>query len=123
MKRHRERRQKVVFLMIDGLADVSIPRLGHKTPLQAAKNPMMDAIARTSVCTLEQGVQLYVGAGVNGLMDPVEPGLACGSDTAHLSILGYPPRQYVAPECVRCAALTLLDTTAVAGHLSLWVQA
>lgn len=26
-------------------------------------------------------------------MDPVEPGLACGSDTAHLSILGYNPRQ------------------------------
>ena len=27
-------------------------------------------------------------------MDPVEPGLACGSDTAHLSILGYDPRIY-----------------------------
>ena len=28
-------------------------------------------------------------------MDPVEPGIACGSDTAHLSILGYPPdREY-----------------------------
>ena len=25
-------------------------------------------------------------------MDPVEPGLACGSDTAHLSIFGYDPR-------------------------------
>lgn len=25
-------------------------------------------------------------------MDPVEPGLACGSDTAHMSILGYEPR-------------------------------
>lgn len=32
------------------------------------------------------------GAGLNGLLDPVEPGLACGSDTAHLSILGYEPR-------------------------------
>jgi len=28
------------------------------------------------------------------LMDPVEPGNACGSDTAHLSILGYDPRKY-----------------------------
>jgi len=26
-------------------------------------------------------------------MDPVEPGLACGSDTAHMSILGYDPRK------------------------------
>jgi 2,3-bisphosphoglycerate-independent phosphoglycerate mutase len=32
--------------------------------------------------------------GVTGLMDPVEPGLACGSDTAHLSLLGYDPRVY-----------------------------
>ena len=46
MERGRELRQKVVFVMIDGLADVSIPRLGHKTPLQAASNPTMDAIAR-----------------------------------------------------------------------------
>jgi 2,3-bisphosphoglycerate-independent phosphoglycerate mutase len=27
-------------------------------------------------------------------MDPVEPGLGCGSDTAHMSIFGYPPRTY-----------------------------
>lgn len=33
-------------------------------------------------------------AGVNGLMDPVEVGLGCGSDTAHLSLMGYNPRVY-----------------------------
>jgi len=27
-------------------------------------------------------------------MDPVETGTACGSDTAHLNIFGYDPRQY-----------------------------
>lgn len=27
-------------------------------------------------------------------MDPVEPGLACGSDTAHMSIFGYDPRSF-----------------------------
>jgi 2,3-bisphosphoglycerate-independent phosphoglycerate mutase len=32
-------------------------------------------------------------AGVNGLSDPVEPGLACGSDTAHMNIFGYDPRK------------------------------
>ena len=38
--------------------------------------------------------QFSAAAGLNGLLDPVEPGLACGSDTAHLSILGYDPREY-----------------------------
>ncbi|CAM6097656.1 unnamed protein product [Calypogeia fissa] len=71
--------KRVVLVLVDGLADVSIPSLGFRTPVQAASTPNMDAIA---------------SAGVNGLMDPVEPGLACGSDTAHLSLLGYDPRTY-----------------------------
>ncbi len=33
-----------------------------------------------------------VESGFNGLIDPVEPGLACGSDTAHMSLFGYDPR-------------------------------
>ncbi|KAF4352323.1 hypothetical protein G4B88_000926 [Cannabis sativa] len=72
-------KKRVAFVLIDGLGDVSLPRLGLKTPLQAAKIPNLDAIA---------------SAGVNGLMDPVEVGLGCGSDTAHLSLLGYDPRVY-----------------------------
>ncbi|KVI08991.1 uncharacterized protein LOC112502767 [Cynara cardunculus var. scolymus] len=72
-------RRRVAFVLIDGLGDVSIPRFGYKTPLEAAKVPNLDAIA---------------SAGVNGLMDPVEVGLGCGSDTAHLSLLGYDPRVY-----------------------------
>lgn len=32
-------------------------------------------------------------AGVNGLVDAVEPGLACGSDTSHMNLLGYDPRK------------------------------
>lgn len=72
-------KRRVAFVLIDGLGDVSIPKFGYKTPLQVAKTLNLDAIAST---------------GVNGLMDPVEPGLACGSDTAHLSLLGYNPRVY-----------------------------
>lgn len=72
-------KKRVAFVLIDGLGDVSLPRFGYKTPLQAAKIPNLDAIA---------------SAGVNGLMDPVEVGLGCGSDTAHLSLLGYNPRVY-----------------------------
>lgn len=34
---------------------------------------------------------LCAGGGLTGLLDPVAPGFACGSDTAHMSILGYDP--------------------------------
>lgn len=79
MTLEERQRRRVAFVLVDGLGDVSIPSLGFQTPLQAARTPNLDAIA----C-----------AGINGLMDPVEPGLACGSDTAHLSLLGYNPRIY-----------------------------
>ncbi|KAK4338816.1 hypothetical protein RND71_040278 [Anisodus tanguticus] len=72
-------KRRVAFVLIDGVGDVSLPRFGYKTPLQLSKIPNLDAIA---------------SAGVNGLMDPVEVGLGCGSDTAHLSLLGYEPRVY-----------------------------
>ncbi|CAA6670658.1 unnamed protein product [Spirodela intermedia] len=75
----KTRKRRVVLVLIDGLGDVSLPRFRQKTPLQVAEVPNLDAIA---------------AAGVNGLMDPVEAGLACGSDTAHLSLLGYDPRVY-----------------------------
>lgn len=68
----------VVLLLIDGLGDVSVPALAWRTPLQAATLPTLDALARAGLC---------------GLLDPVAPGLACGSDTAHLSLLGYDPRE------------------------------
>eukprot|EP00736_Rhodelphis_marinus_P010025 Rmarinus@m.3414 len=74
-----EQSSRIVFILIDGLSDVSVSNLGDKTPLESAETPVMDKLAR---------------CGVNGLLDPVEPGLACGSDTAHLSIFGYPPRKY-----------------------------
>lgn len=72
-------KRRVAFVLIDGLGDVSVPRFGYNTPLELASLPNLDAIA---------------SAGVNGLMDPVEVGLGCGSDTAHLSIMGYDPRVY-----------------------------
>ncbi|KAI8534320.1 hypothetical protein RHMOL_Rhmol10G0081200 [Rhododendron molle] len=79
MVNSEETKRRVAFVLIDGLGDVSLPRFGYKTPLEVAKVPNLDAIA---------------SAGVNGLMDPVEAGLGCGSDTAHLSLLGYDPRVY-----------------------------
>ncbi|KAG6525912.1 hypothetical protein ZIOFF_015885 [Zingiber officinale] len=79
MSMDKTAKRSVAFILIDGLGDVSLPQLKYMTPLQVANAPNLDAIA---------------SAGVNGLMDPVEAGLGCGSDTAHLSLLGYDPRIY-----------------------------
>ncbi|KAK9841920.1 hypothetical protein WJX84_012378, partial [Apatococcus fuscideae] len=70
---------RLAFVLIDGLGDTNVSQLNHQTPLQAACIPTLDGVA---------------AHGLNGLLDPVEPGLACGSDTAHLSILGFDPRRY-----------------------------
>ncbi len=63
-------------MIIDGMADRPIKDLGYKTPLEAANTPNMDKLAEM---------------GVNGIMDPISPGIRAGSDTSHISILGYNP--------------------------------
>lgn len=67
---------KAVLVLGDGMADRPVKELGGLTPLQAAKTPSMDKIAKLGVC---------------GLMDPISPGIPPGSDTAHLAIFGYDP--------------------------------
>ena len=63
-------------MIIDGMADRPIKDLGYKTPLEAANTPNMDKLAEM---------------GINGIMDPIRPGIRAGSDTSHISILGYDP--------------------------------
>jgi len=70
---------KILFLVLDGVADRPCSELAGKTPLQAAKTPNLDAIAREGVC---------------GIMDTIAPGIRPGSDTAHLALLGYDPHTY-----------------------------
>ena len=67
---------KGIILVMDGMADRPVKELDNKTPLQAAKTPNMDKLAKN---------------GITGIMDPIRPGIIPGSDTAHLSILGYDP--------------------------------
>lgn len=69
-------KMKGIIMIIDGMADRPLEELGDKTPLEAAKTPNMDRMAQL---------------GVNGIMDSIKPGIRPGSDTAHLSILGYDP--------------------------------
>jgi 2,3-bisphosphoglycerate-independent phosphoglycerate mutase len=69
---------KLVVLLGDGMADLSLEALGGRTPLQAAKKPNMDRLARQ---------------GRSGLARTVPEGFAPGSDVANLSVLGYDPEE------------------------------
>ena len=68
---------KYILVIGDGMADVPVPELGGKTPLQYAKTPAMDKLA---------------SAGVAGAVLTIPEGLPAGSDTAILSIFGCDPR-------------------------------
>lgn len=65
-----------MILVMDGMGDRPIKELNNQTPLQAANTPNMDQMAKE---------------GITGIMDSIAPGIRPGSDTAHLSILGYNP--------------------------------
>ena len=88
--------KKLLLVLIDGIGDVAIPDLGYKTPLQKSHTPWLNRLAgKTWFVDIYIHVLILplIACGLNGLLDSVEPGLACGSDTAHMSILGYNPRQ------------------------------
>lgn len=68
---------KYIVLLGDGMSDEAVKDLDGKTPLQAAKTPNMDTMARR---------------GRIGLAHTVPKGLPPGSDVANLSVFGYDPR-------------------------------
>ena len=70
---------RIVMLVLDGIGDRPCVELDGLTPLQAAKTPVLDRLA---------------AEGITGIMDTISPGIRPGSDTSHLSLLGYPPETY-----------------------------
>lgn len=70
---------KYIVLLCDGMADYPVAELNGKTPLEAAKTPNMDRLARESRA---------------GLIKTVDDSMMPGSDVANLSVLGYDPHKY-----------------------------
>ena len=70
--------RKILLVIFDGLGDRPLTELGHKTPLESTPKPNLDWFAAN---------------GVNGLVDPIAPGVVAGSDTSHLALFGYDPRE------------------------------
>ena len=113
---------KYIVLLGDGMADLPLEELGGKTPLQAARTPNMDRLAR---------------GGKMGQVRTIPEAFPPGSDVANLSVLGYDPVKYftgrapleaasmgveLGPQDVafRCNLVTIEDETMVdfsAGHI------
>ncbi|OGO07543.1 MAG: cofactor-independent phosphoglycerate mutase [Chloroflexi bacterium RBG_13_60_13] len=70
---------RYAVLVGDGMADYPLEELGDRTPLEVARIPNMDEIARQ---------------GHLGSVRTIPPGMPPGSDVATLSILGYDPRRH-----------------------------
>ena len=68
---------KYVVILGDGMSDYPVERLGGKTPLQAARKPNIDRLAREGTC---------------GLLRTLEDDVPTGSEAANLAVLGYDPR-------------------------------
>lgn len=67
---------KYIVMLGDGMADYPVEALGGKTPLEVAKKPNIDRLAR---------------GGRLGMVKTVPDGLKPGSDVANLSAMGYDP--------------------------------
>lgn len=70
---------KYVVVLGDGMADWPLEQLGGKTPLETARTPAMDLLAKKSEI---------------GMVATIPEGMAPGSDTANLSVMGYDPQKY-----------------------------
>jgi 2,3-bisphosphoglycerate-independent phosphoglycerate mutase len=114
---------KYAIIIPDGCADEPQQSLGGRTPLEAARLPAMDAVAR---------------AGIVGRASNIPDALPPGSDVANLSLLGYSPLDHytgrapleavaqgieLGPDdwAVRCNLVTIQDQVMrdfTAGHVS-----
>ena len=75
---------KYIVMLGDGMADYPVEALGGRTPLETAKKPNIDRLARY---------------GELGMVKTVPNGMKPGSDVANLAAMGYDP------ECYRALSL------------------
>jgi len=70
---------KVITLLLDGVGDRTYEVLDHQTPLQYAKTPNLDKLAKKAQC---------------GLMTPLSIGASLGTDLAHFILFNYSLEEY-----------------------------
>lgn len=70
---------RILFLVLDGLADRPQKVLGSKTPLEAARTPNLDRLAEL---------------GTTGLLVPFSSGVPLESEFSHFLLFGYPLEKF-----------------------------
>ena len=70
---------KYIIVLSDGMAGRPLKELGGRTTLEAARTPVMDRLAQKAEV---------------GMVSMVPEGMAPGSDTANLAVMGYDPDIY-----------------------------
>ena len=70
---------KYIIVLSDGMAGRPLKELGGRTTLEAARTPVMDRLAQKAEV---------------GMVSMVPEGMAPGSDTANLAVMGYDPNIY-----------------------------
>jgi 2,3-bisphosphoglycerate-independent phosphoglycerate mutase len=74
-----ETKAKLALVVLDGLGDIATKEQGFLTPLEAARTPNLDCLAK---------------GGAQGRMIPVAPGITPGSGPGHLGLFGYDPVEF-----------------------------
>ena len=97
---------KYILVIPDGMADVPIPELNGKTPMEVARKPFLNKLA-------EQGIV--------GVVNVTPPDIYPGSDAANMALLGYDPRRYYTGRgAVEAAAMGIsMSANDIAFRLSL----
>lgn len=70
---------KYIIVLGDGMADLPIPELDGRTPLEASFHPYADMMAKN---------------GTVGMVRTIPEGMPPGSDAANMSVMGFAPRKY-----------------------------